>query len=333
MKSPSHWIEGIGFATKRCPKDMSNSPEERLEALLSHHIENELVGSEKAEVEAYLAKHPEAEANLAFERALQARLRTLPKETVPTNFAENVMKKAPTLPGGMLHQIEMTLRKLLAPGLVAAAGMAGVLAFVAPQTGVLRAPRSYQPPPLQVATVMTHSGSVKLGSQTLEPGLPQTVFRGQPLVLAKGSSALLSIGEGVEVTVAEETELVLEPRMIRLDLGKVHVKVRPGIGHFIVRGPQASAEVIGTEFAVETTGLKTTVQVDHGIVETKAIRGGASVQLIAGGSATVDSSAPSKLQIQGPVRNRPRPLTVLHEGPGKRLPSSEAEQLPLLDSY
>lgn len=316
---------------------------ERTEELLSHYAEGELTEAERDEVEALLAARPELRDELALARAVMDKLAALPCEVAPTDLARRIMEAAPPVPGGFLHQAEITLRRLLAPGLATAAIMAVALLVVGVGgTGPTRAPMSY--PPVQVATLVAGAGGVRLGDEQVAAGSRRDVVRGQRLVIPSGSSATLRVGQGVEIQVAEASELLLDPRVVHLERGAVDVSVEPGIGNFVVHGPLASAMVVGTRFRVEVApNDDTAVRVLEGKVDTKAIHGGKTVRLVAGGQATVRRGAPAELQVEGPtIPTNGRPLQVAApasppSGPvagveATARPASTPEGLPSLDS-
>lgn len=315
---------------------------EHIEELLSHHAEDELDATEVAELEAFLATHPDQSAELDFERAVMQKLRSLPCEEAPADFASQVMAAAPPLPGGWMHRAELALRRLLLPGLVTAGALAASLLLVpqGPDLFPEHAPRGAPRQVMQVAQVMAGPGGATLGQLELQPGDLRPVRQGQRLRVPEGSSAHLQIADGVEVEVASRSELTLDYRMVFLDEGKVHARVRPGIGNFVVHAPQASAWVVGTEFSV-SSDAGTAVEVLKGIVEVRTRSGDQRTQLLPGGQALVRASQPTHLEIQGAHQDAREPLQVAapdEGGPieaeaGKSGAQAESpEGLPSLDS-
>jgi ferric-dicitrate binding protein FerR (iron transport regulator) len=188
--------------------------------------------------------------------------------------------------------------------------------------------------------VVAGKGGSILDGEILSAGTRHQVFQGQQLVVPRDSSAQLELGDGVEVAVLPEARVSVDFRMVFLKTGKVHAKVRPGVGNFVVHGPQASAWVVGTEFEVSAGTEGTQVQVQKGIVEVRTRSKRESTQLLAGGSAQVRVATPSKLEIQGPHREAEKPLQVrpTDDGPVEaavsisEVQASNPEGLPDLDS-
>jgi len=194
---------------------------EKIEELLSHYAEGELSAEEQAEAEALLEEDSEAREALALERAVMDKLAALPGEVAPPSLARGVMEQLPPLPGGFLHRTEVSLRRLLKPGLAAASVLAAALFVVS--AGAPSDPRGggAHYPPMRVARLIAGKGAVHLGNRVLAVGEQDRVLRGQRLVVPSGSTATLEIDEGVEVRVEPGSELLLDPRVVHLEAGGV----------------------------------------------------------------------------------------------------------------
>lgn len=312
---------------------MSGNDIERLEEILSRMAEDAADEGEREEAERFLAAHPEAAAEFKFEEALVTKLRELPSEEAPADFARGIMSRAPELPGSFLHRLELSLRRLLTPSLSAAAVMAAALVFLVPSG----ADKGFEgPPTIQVASLVAGPNGLHVGRELLYPDEARVLASGTTIKVPESSSAILVIDENVEVEVRGGTTLRLEPRIVHLANGSVYCRVEPGIGNFVVEGPLATARVVGTEFEVRAEDGRNEVSVAEGIVEVRAHRGEGTVQVLAGGKATVSRSSAGSIRTQGPVRHDGEPLTV--KKPTEKPPTGTtgqgaSEAIPSLDSY
>lgn len=312
---------------------MDSNDMERLEEILSRLAEGAAEEGEREEAERYLAAHPEAATELAFERALVDRLRELPSEQAPADFAPGILSRVPELPGSFLHRLELYLRRLLRPSLSAAAVMAAALVFLIPTSPN----QTFESPPaVQVASLVAGPNGLQVGQELLYPDEVRALASGTTIKVPESSSATLVMDENVEVEVRGGSTLRLEPRVVHLAKGSVYCRVEPGIGNFAVEGPLATARVVGTEFEVRAEQGRNTVSVTEGIVEVRSHRGEGNVQVLAGGSATVARSSADTIRTEGPVRRDGEPLKV--KEPPRRTPAGAAgpgrsENLPVLDSY
>lgn len=312
---------------------MTGDDSERLEELLSRLAEEAVDDGEREEAERFLAAHPEAAAELSFERALVDKLRELPAEQAPVDFARDIMSRAPDLPGSFLHRLELSLRRLLKPSLSAAAVMAAALLFLVPAT---RERPIQAPPTIQVASLVAGPNGLQVGPELLYPDESRALASGTIIKVPESSSASLVIDENVEVEVRGGTTIRLEPRHVHLAKGSVYCRVEKGIGNFVVEGPLASARVIGTEFEVKAEDGRNEVNVTEGIVEVRAHRGEGFVHVLAGGKASVAASSAGTVRTQGPVERNGEPLRVKKPGDPQGTGAAAtggSENLPRLDSF
>lgn len=292
------------------------------EELLSHSLEGELEASERALVDEYLKAHPEAQVDLVFYRGLMDRLAALPGETPPPDFAARVMEACPGAPGSWSHRIEQALGRFFGPALVTATALGALVAFSLLPLGASRPGQiaSLAESPSAVALLETGSGGALLVHGAVPAGGRKALSPGQLVSVGPGDPAELKFPGGVVARVAGGTRFSVSPREILLQQGKVRVSVKPGIGDFAVRGPDASAHVIGTEFEVEANGDGTTVSVHEGKVEVRA-PGAEPVKVGAGEVVSAARRTPGVI-----AAGRPAPAAA------PVLPSGSPEGVPGLDA-
>lgn len=305
---------------------MSAGREKGHDQLLAAYVEGELDGAELERVEAALAAHEDDRLEVEYQRAFARRLHKTPGEEAPADFADRVMAQVPALPGSWTHRVEVALGRFFQPALVTAAALAAwmVLAPTHPGAapghplGLSTAPRGDL-----LAFVQAGSGGLTVAGQAIEAGDRKALEAGQAVQVGFGTPAQLKVPGGVVAVLHPGTRFSVREREVDLMLGRVMVKVTPGVADFRVRAPQATAHVIGTEFEVVAAPGSTSVEVVEGVVEVRR-EGATPVRLTAGQSASATEDG------GGLVRGVADTLAP-PEGLGEVVPSDVAEGIPGLD--
>lgn len=144
------------------------------------------------------------------------------------------------------------------------------------------------------------------------------VDQGDRIKTGVDSRALIVLPDEHRVAVSEETQLTIShlapgETKLYLKVGRIKNKVKKlniELGQYYkVQTPSAVCAVRGTEYSVETTGKKTVLHVDHGIVAFAALKPMESDQRIAlanaGGSVRVQltpNGQASKIEFKGNVQ-------------------------------
>jgi hypothetical protein len=106
---------------------------------------------------------------------------------------------------------------------------------------------------------------------------------------AAGRPLRIELADGSRVTLDRASAARLDANGLNLEAGRLLAAVTPQSRTFTVSTPQAKAEVLGTEFAVERTPLGSTlVTVERGLVRVSNSHG---TQLVPAGSFTVARAA------------------------------------------
>ena len=127
-----------------------------------------------------------------------------------------------------------------------------------------------------IAVVAQASGKIThiaRGETKAEVLRPLMAIRSEDTLIAGGHSVLLgTIAEGSRLTLGEDSRaMMLSPRQVRLEHGRVYLDVSSGEELFRVNTAEATVTVFGTAFEVACNNGETLVTVERGVVFVESV--------------------------------------------------------------